>query len=122
MAYFDNKITHRSIKIMHPHDSSLLPGLIRKLSWELFDEAYSAKFKKARPIQDIYTVISSISLVDKQMNTFEVVVVGFGTKSLPYELIRQHHGHLIADMHAEMLAIRGFRRYLMLALREEETR
>ena len=36
-----------------------------------------------------------------------------GTKSLPYDLYRCHEGWLLKDMHAEILVIKAFRKYVL---------
>jgi hypothetical protein len=58
-------------------------------------------------------VICSISIINKCTRDVKIIVVGFGTKSLPYSLAVLHKGKIVKDMHAEMLARRGFIKYLI---------
>lgn len=45
-------------------------------------------------------VIASFSLYKADSEDIDVVSVGFGTKSLPYTITKEHRGKVIKDMHA----------------------
>ena len=43
--------------------------------------------------------------------------MGFGTKSLPESILKEHNNlSLISDMHAEMLAIQAFKKFILKEL------
>lgn len=54
--------------------------------------------------------MASLAIITKESGEIKIVSVGFGTKSLPYCFVSEHGDDLIDDMHAEILAIRGFKR------------
>jgi hypothetical protein len=46
----------------------------------------------------------------------EVISVGFGTKVLPMEIASRFKGRTVKDMHGEMLAKDGFRKFIIQKL------
>ena len=48
--------------------------------------------------------------------------MGFGTKSLPKSILSEHQRKsLLEDLHGEILAIRGFRRFVLQELKKESS-
>jgi hypothetical protein len=45
-------------------------------------------------------VLSSIAIFDIAKESFEIVSIGFGTKALPYEIVKSNKGDVLGDMHA----------------------
>lgn len=59
-------------------------------------------------------MLASVTLVHAETQRHWVVAVGEGTKSLPSCAVQEgSRRDLLEDMHAEMLALRGFRRFLL---------
>ena len=94
---------------------------VREETWRQWRKNYSKKFGKEWE-DNRFTVLASISLLDKKNMQCKMVSMGFGTKSLPRSVLSEHQRKsLLEDMHGEMLAIRGFRRFMLKELTKESS-
>lgn len=94
-------------------DRTQLALAIKEATWDRFRNAYRRKFKKDLE-ESTFVVLASVVLVHVETQRQWVVAVGEGTKSLPGCVVNEENRNdLLADMHAEMLALRGFRRFLL---------
>ncbi|XP_063697666.1 tRNA-specific adenosine deaminase 1 [Culicoides brevitarsis] len=86
-----------------------LANRIAKASLEKFDSLP----KNGKPIKnEEWTVLSTICQENTSTDTLIVVSLGTGTKCLTGQNLAEHKGTKIHDSHAEIIARRGFLRYI----------
>lgn len=80
------------------------------------------KFKKlpktGKPSCKEWTVLSSISKYNHSKDQLEVVSIGTGTKCLGKDYSLSGSGEIINDSHAEVMARRGFLRYVIESIKK----
>lgn len=76
--------------------------------------------KTGKPSLKEWTVLSSILKYNYQNDVLEVVSIGTGTKCLGKEYILSCSGEIINDSHAEVMARRGFLRYVMESINKRK--
>lgn len=106
----------------------------------LTHQFYAEKIsKKGKPQPNEYTILASFVLLDKKVNDHVVITdnnvnmrdglssflticsVGTGTKCIGHDLIEKdmENGFLLHDCHAEVMARRGFMKFLYSLLEHE---
>lgn len=76
--------------------------------------------KTGKPSCKEWTVLSSILKYDHQNDGLEVVAIGTGTKCLGKEYSLSCSGEIINDSHAEVMARRGFLRYVLESINKQK--
>lgn len=74
--------------------------------------------KTGKPSYKEWTVFSSILKYNNQNDVLEVIACGTGTKCLGKDYIFSGSGEIINDSHAEIMARRGFLRYIMESIKQ----
>lgn len=76
--------------------------------------------KTGKPSSNEWTVLSSILKYNRQTDLLEVVAIGTGTKCLGKDYVLSGSGEIINDSHAEVMARRGFLRYILDSIKKRK--
>eukprot|EP00939_MAST-03C_sp_MAST-3C-sp1_P001694 g1694.t1 len=94
---------------------------IAKRSVETF-ETYAEKYKLDRKNRTCQTVVASVCAHFKKSGKIQVLSMGMGTKCVDGGFDLKRELDVVRDMHAEVLAKRGFQRFLMQEIVRAEER
>lgn len=83
-------------------------------------EKFQSLPKTGKPTGNEWTVLSSILEYNQHSDLLEVVAIGTGTKCLGKDYVLSGSGEIINDSHAEVMARRGFLRYVMESINKRK--
>lgn len=98
--------------------TSCIPSADRIASLSL--DKFNNLPKTGKPSSKEWTVLSSILKYNHQNDELEVVSIGTGTKCLGKDYILSGSGEIINDSHAEVMARRGFLRYIIESISKRD--
>lgn len=76
--------------------------------------------KNGKPSSKEWTVLSVILKYNQQNDVLEVVALGTGTKCLGKDYVLSGSGEIVNDSHAEVMARRGFLRYIIESIQKRK--